>query len=169
MDWITHHLAVLHTHPLWLLAILFCIALSKSTIILSSVLPPASVMLMTVVTLAFPVVPIVIIWLVITLGAACGSMISYYLGRLIITRNYFPGLMAKYKTALGKAQARLQTSGLLILFTSRFIAVLRYLIPMAAGLLRFTQTRVLVTCLLSAGVWTALYMLIAKGIEFTFF
>lgn len=44
MDWITHHLAVLHDHPLWLLAILFVIALSKSTIILSvlSCRPPLS-------------------------------------------------------------------------------------------------------------------------------
>lgn len=169
MEWIHHHLAILHSHPVWLLLILFFIALSKSTIILSSVLPPASVMLMTVVTLAFPVVPVVIIWLVITLGATGGSLLSYYLGRIIITRNYFPGLMAKYHVALGKAQNRLQNSGLVILFTSRFIAVLRYLIPMAAGLLRFSHTRVLLTCLLSAGVWTALYMLIAKGISFTFF
>ena len=94
-------------------------------------------MLMTVVTLAFPVVSVVIIWLVITLGAA-RWFDDFVLSRLpdYHPLQLFSRLMAKYKTAPVKP-ARLQTSGLLILFTSRFIAVLRYLILMAAGIAAF--------------------------------
>lgn len=41
-------------HPIWLFTILFSIAMSKSTVVLSSFLPPASVMLLTGITASLP-------------------------------------------------------------------------------------------------------------------
>ena len=64
-----------------------------------------------------------------------------------------------------RVQHQLQKNGVLVLFTSRFLAVLRYVVPLAAGMLRLNAVKVYVVSLFSACVWAALYVGIITGIS----
>uniref|UniRef100_A0A3B0LWA4 Inner membrane protein YqjA n=1 Tax=Arsenophonus endosymbiont of Trialeurodes vaporariorum TaxID=235567 RepID=A0A3B0LWA4_9GAMM len=150
-------------HPIWLFTILFSIAMSKSTVVLSSFLPPASVMLLTGITASLPKLNISLVWLAITLGATSGSIISYYLGNQITTRKLFSRFFNRYQSTIDNAHNKLQNQGMTLLFTSRFIAVLRYMIPLVAGMLLMNRTKVYSICLLSAAIWAAVFILIVKG------
>lgn len=50
-------------------------------------------------------------------------------------------------------------------FTSRFLAVLRYIVPLAAGMLRLNAVKVYAVSLLSACAWAALYVGAVTGIS----
>ena len=54
---------------------------------------------------------------------------------------------------------------MLVLFTARFLAVLRYIVPLAAGMLRLNVVKVYGVSLASAAVWAALYVGIVTGIS----
>ncbi|MFV9997689.1 MAG: DedA family protein [Arsenophonus endosymbiont of Dermacentor nuttalli] len=150
-------------HPIWLFTILFSIAMSKSTVALSSFLPPASIMLLTGITASLPKLHITLVWLAITLGATSGSIISYYLGNQITTKKLFSRFFSRYQSTIDNAHHKLQNQGMIVLFTSRFIAVLRHMIPLAAGMLLMARTKVYSICLLSAAVWAIVFILIVKG------
>ncbi|WP_245677244.1 DedA family protein [Candidatus Arsenophonus triatominarum] len=150
-------------HPIWLFTILFSVAMSKSTVVLSSFLPPASVMLLTGITASLPKLNISLVWLAITLGATSGSIISYYLGNQITTRKLFSRFFNRYQSTIDNAHNKLQNQGMTVLFTSRFIAILRYMIPLVAGMLLMNRTKVYSICLLSAAIWAAVFILIVKG------
>lgn len=152
----------INLHPIWLFTILFSIAISKSTVVLSSFLPPASVMLLTGITASLPKLNISLVWLAITLGATIGSIISYYLGNQITRRKLF-SRFSRYQSTIDNAHNKLQNQGITVLFTSRFIAVLRYMIPLVAGMLLMNRTKVYSVCLLSAAIWAAVFILIVKG------
>lgn len=51
---------------------------------------------------------------------------------------------------------------MIVLFTSRFIAVLRYMISLAASMLLMARTKVYSIYLLSAAVWAIVFILIVK-------
>ncbi|HGJ5856580.1 MAG TPA: DedA family protein [Arsenophonus nasoniae] len=153
----------INLHPIWLFTILFSIAISKSTVVLSSFLPPASVMLLTGITASLPKLNISLVWLAITLGATIGSIISYYLGNQITRRKLFSRFFSRYQSTIDNAHNKLQNQGITVLFTSRFIAVLRYMIPLVAGMLLMNRTKVYSVCLLSAAIWAAVFILIVKG------
>ncbi|HGJ5882243.1 DedA family protein [Arsenophonus sp.] len=137
--------------------------MSKSTVVLSSFLPPASVMLLTGITASLPKLNISLVWLAITLGATSGSIISYYLGNQITTRKLFSRFFNRYQSTIDNAHNKLQNQGMTVLFTSRFIAVLRYMIPLVAGMLLMNRTKVYSICLLSAAIWAVVFILIVKG------
>jgi hypothetical protein len=56
-------------------------------------------------------------------------------------------------------------NGVIALFTSRFLAVLRYVVPLAAGMLRLNAVKVYAVSLLSACAWAALYVGAVTGIS----
>ncbi|WP_058912936.1 DedA family protein [Entomohabitans teleogrylli] len=149
--------------PLHLLGLLFIIAFGKSTIAVSSFLPPASVMLVAVIALAAPQTHPLALWLAITLGATLGSVCSYHVGAAIVHYNRFSKLRERYAVTLDKAAWRLAHGGVWVLFVSRFLAVLRYVTPLAAGMLSLKRNLVYSVSLGSAAVWAAMLIAIARG------
>lgn len=163
MSYLESMLASHPLQPVHLLALLFAIAFGKSTMIISSFLPPASVMLLAVILLSLPQVDALSIWLSITCGAASGSICTYHLGRAAGRWPRCARLIARYAHALEKAGGQLERHGFWALFISRFLAVLRYLIPLAAGLLLLKRGWVYAISLGSAALWAAMFMAIAAG------
>ncbi|WMY95087.1 MAG: VTT domain-containing protein [Arsenophonus sp.] len=137
--------------------------MSKSTIFLSSFLPPASIMLITMISISLPNLDINLILLAITLGGSTGSVFSYYIGRTITKKKFFNKFLNRYQLILNNSYNQLIKHGILILFASRFIAILRYTIPLAAGMLLMKKTKVCITVFLSAWCWAILYILIVNG------
>ncbi|MGP1930236.1 MAG: DedA family protein [Arsenophonus sp. ET-YP4-MAG3] len=163
MTYLNNFWLEINLHPIWLFIILFCIAMSKSTIILSSFLPPASVILLTAITVILPKLNIILIWIAIVLGATTGSIISYYFGNQITNKKLFTIFLNRYQLIVDNARNKLKNQEIKVLFTSRFIAILRYIIPLVAGILLIKKTKVYSICLLSAAVWATIFILIIKS------
>lgn len=103
------------------------------------------------------------VWLAITLGAALGSILSFHFGALIMRNKLSTGLLTRHEEKLQNIRRKLENNGVLVLFGSRFIAVLRYMVPLAAGMLPLKRFRVYCVSLFSAAIWAALFVGITSG------
>lgn len=163
MAWLNSLLNHFALHPVQMFVLLFLVAFCKSTVLISTVLPPASVMLLAGITASHLQLPAAVIWLAITVGAASGSVVNYHLGRLMTRSGRFSRFTARHETQLARVRDKLQRNALPVLFTSRFLALLRYLVPLAAGMLRLPAGRVYAISALSAAVWAALFVGVVSG------
>lgn len=165
MAWFDNLLNHFALYPAHLFALLFVMALSKSTVLVSSVLPPASVMLLAGITVSQASMHPALAWLAVVLGATAGSVLNYHIGQLMGHTRWMTSFSAKHAGKMLRVQHQLQKNGVLALFTARFLAVLRYIVPLAAGMLRLNAVKVYAVSLLSACAWAALYVGIATGIS----
>lgn len=158
MDELTHIIAKYSPEPEMLLLLIFLFALGKSVIVVSSFLPPASVTLLMGIVAGKHALPGGAVWAAIALGAALGSILSFHGGALLCRRDLGRRLPARFHAPLRKAQRGLHKSGLPLLFASRFLAVMRYTVPLMAGMLKLPLRGVYVTVALSAAAWALLLM-----------
>ena len=165
MTWLDNLLNHFALYPTHLFAVLFIMALSKSTVLISSVLPPASVMLLAGITVSQASMHPALAWLAVVMGATAGSVLNYHIGQLMGNTRWVARFTAKHADKFLRVQHQLQKNGVLVLFTARFLAVLRYIVPLAAGMLRLNVAKVYVVSLFSAAVWAALYVGIVTGIS----
>lgn len=165
MAWFDNLLNHFALYPAHLFALLFVMALSKSTVLISSVLPPASVMLLAGMTVSQATMHPALAWLAVVLGAAAGSVLNYHIGQLMGHTRLVTRFTSTHADKFLRVQHQLQKNGAIVLFTSRFLAVLRYIVPLAAGMLRLNAVKVYAVSLLSACVWAALYVGIVTGIS----
>ena len=165
MEWLNNLLNHFALHPEQLFVLLFVMALSKSTVLISSVLPPASVMLVAGITVSQSILHPGLTWLAVALGAMTGSVVNYHIGQLMGHTRMVARFTAKHADKILRIQHQLQKSSVVALFTSRFIAVLRYIVPLAAGTLRISAAKVYAVSLASAAAWAALYVGVATGIS----
>ncbi|HGM7028266.1 TPA: VTT domain-containing protein [Serratia liquefaciens] len=148
--------------PGLLLLLIFLFALGKSVIFISSVLPPASVTLMLGIVAGKPVLADVHVWAAITLGALLGSVLSFHCGAWLQKRQSGNWLPVRYRGAVNKAQSALQNNGIPLLFVSRFLAVMRYTVPLVAGMIALPRKQVYCASALSAGVWAVALMSVGQ-------
>ncbi|RYM72178.1 DedA family protein [Serratia liquefaciens] len=148
--------------PGLLLLLIFLFALGKSVIVISSVLPPASVTLMLGIVAGKPVLADAHVWAAITLGALLGSVLSFHCGAWLQKRQSGNWLPVRYRGALNKAQSALQNNGIPLLFVSRFLAVMRYTVPLVAGMIALPRKQVYCASALSAGVWAVALMSVGQ-------
>ncbi|CAI2785271.1 Inner membrane protein YqjA [Serratia grimesii] len=148
--------------PGFLLLLIFLFALGKSVIFISSVLPPASVKLMLGIVAGKPVLADMHVWAAITLGALLGSILSFHCGAWLQKRRSGNWLPARYHGALHNAKSALQKNGIPLLFISRFLAVMRYTVPLVAGMISLPRKQVYCASALSAGVWSVALMSVGQ-------
>jgi membrane protein DedA with SNARE-associated domain len=104
-------------------------------------------------------------WLAVVMGATAGSVLNYHIGQLMGHTRLVTRFTSKHADTFLRVQHQLQKNGVIVLFTSRFLAVLRYVVPLAAGMLRLNAAKVYAVSLLSACAWAALYVGIVTGIS----
>lgn len=165
MTWFDNLLNHFALYPTHLFALLFVIALSKSTVLVSSVLPPASVMLLAGITVSQTSLHPGLTGLAVAAGATTGSVLNYHIGQLMGHTRLVTRFTSRHAEKFLRVQHQLQKNGVLVLFTARFLAVLRYIVPLAAGMLRLNAAKVYAVSLISAVVWAALYVGIVTGIS----
>ena len=132
MAWFDNLLNHFAHYPTHLFALLFVLALSKSTVLISSVLPPASVMLLTGITVSREPASGVDVAGGGN-GATLGSLLNYHIGQLMGHTRLVTRITSKHADTFLRVQHQLQKNGVLVLFTARFLAVLRYIVPLAAA------------------------------------
>lgn len=155
---IFNHYMPAQEHLIWAI---FLFALGKSTIFLSSLLPPASVTLLLGVMVSHDIFPLALVGCAITLGAALGSILSFHFGRWCSNTALMKKIPLRYQRAVENAQTTLAQKGTIVLFSSRFLAVLRYTIPFAAGVIRLPLNRVYAICFISAALWSIGFLIVA--------
>ncbi|ANG92344.1 VTT domain-containing protein [Enterobacteriaceae bacterium 155047] len=152
---VLHHFSL---YPVHLFALLFAVAWCKSTIVVSSVLPPASVMLLAGISVSVSVLHPLLTWSAVMLGAATGSVLNYHVGQLMGQTRYVTRLTERHAAIFLRVQNSLHKNSVMAIFSSRFLAVLRYLVPLAAGILRLHAGKVYFISLLSASLWAGIFV-----------
>ncbi|MEE4484123.1 VTT domain-containing protein [Serratia ficaria] len=158
---LTQMIAKYSPEPEFLLLLIFLFSLGKSVIFVSSVLPPASVTLLLAILAGKHALPLGAVWSAITLGAALGSILSFHCGALLCRRGPITWLPARFDAPLRKARLALQEQGMPLLFASRFLAVMRYTVPLMAGMLSLPLKPVYLTSAFSAAAWALALMSVA--------
>lgn len=153
-----------HLSPITLFLSIILITAGKSTIGISSFLPPASLMLIFIFGACLPLYSPIFLWLATSLGALLGSILSYELGRSIYRFPRLKAWVKRYQSKINRVQQLLKNKTHYILFISRFLAVFRYLTPFSAGLLKLPTYGIYITSAISALVWSAMFVLIATGV-----
>jgi membrane protein DedA with SNARE-associated domain len=162
MEQLTQIIAKYSPEPEFLLLIIFLFSLGKSVIFISSVLPPASVTLMLGIVAGKSQLPDVHVWAAITLGALLGSVLSFHCGALFCRQGALKRLPVRFQAPLYSAQTALQKKGMPLLFISRFLAVMRYSVPLVAGIIALPVRQVYCASALSAGIWALALMLVSR-------
>jgi membrane protein DedA with SNARE-associated domain len=102
-------------------------------------------------------------WLAVVMGATrVSGELPYWSADGAVAAGH--AFYDKHADKFLRVQHQLQKNGVVVLFTARFLAVLRYIVPLAAGTLRLSAVKVYVS-LLSAAVWAALYVGAVTGIS----
>ena len=91
-------------------------------------------------------------------------MLNYHIGQLMGHTRLVARFTAKHAATFYGFSISCK-NGVIVLFTSRFLAVLRYVVPLAAGMLRLNAVKVYAVSLLSACAWAALYVGAVTGIS----
>ncbi|CAI0741123.1 DedA family protein [Serratia quinivorans] len=162
MEQLTQIIAKYSPEPEFLLLIIFLFSLGKSVIFISSLLPPASVTLMLGIVAGKSQIPDVHVWAAITLGALLGSVLSFHCGALFCRQGALKRLPVRFQAPLHQAQTALQKKGIPLLFISRFLAVMRYSVPLVAGIIALPLRQVYCASALSAGIWALALMLVSR-------
>jgi membrane protein DedA with SNARE-associated domain len=162
MEALTTIIAKYSPEPEFLLLIIFLFSLGKSVIFISSLLPPASVTLMLGIVAGKSQLPDVHVWAAITLGALLGSVLSFHCGALFCRQGALKRLPVRFQAPLHQAQTALQKKGMPLLFISRFLAVMRYSVPLVAGIIALPLRQVYCASALSAGIWALALMLVSR-------
>jgi membrane protein DedA with SNARE-associated domain len=68
------------------------------------------------------------------MGATVGSVVNYHIGQLMGQSRLVTRFTTKHADKFLRVQHQLQKTAV-VLFTARFLAVLRYIVPLAAGML----------------------------------
>lgn len=165
MEWLNNLLNHFALHPMSILVVLFAMSFTKSTVIISSILPPASVMLLAGITVSQLSLHPGLAWLAVTLGAATGSVLNFHIGQYMGHTRLIARYTTRHATKFLRIQNTLQKNSTVVLFTSRFIAVLRYVVPLTAGILGLSARKIYAICLLSAALWAAAFVGIITGIS----
>lgn len=161
-----HHIldSINHLSPFALFISITLLTAGKSTIGVSSFLPPASVMLLLIYAVCLPSHSPILLWFATSCGALLGSIFSYQLGFSAYRLPTLHKLIQRHQAKIMRIQHLLKNKTYYILFISRFLAVLRYLTPFSAGLLKLPAYGVYIISGISALIWSALFILIATGI-----
>lgn len=93
-------------------------ALSKSTVLISSVLPPASVMLLAGITVSRVSMHPALTWLAVVMGATAGSMLNYHIGQLMGHTRMVTRFTSKHANKFLRVQHQLQKNGVIVLYVA---------------------------------------------------
>ncbi|MDI2068317.1 DedA family protein, partial [Klebsiella pneumoniae] len=83
MEWVNALMSHFALHPFSLWSLLFGIAFAKSTFLISAVLPPASVMLVAVISVGKATIAPWEAGIAVMIGAWCGTIVNYHLGMMM--------------------------------------------------------------------------------------
>ena len=158
-DIIAKLILALQQHSTLSLFFVFLVAFSESLIIVGLIVPGAVLMILFGALIAMDALEF---WPTIFFaisGAVAGDSLSYWLGRRYKTRlnNLWP--LSQKPEVIIRANQFIDQHGVKSIFLSRFIGLLRPVVPAIAGMTRMPIKRFIITNISSALLWAPLYLL----------
>ena len=148
----------LQANPAWITSAMFLLTFGESIVILGLFIPASLVMPgIGALAAAVGIGPVEIMFYA-SLGMIIGDTLSYAIGLIIGTRieTWVPN---QYQKQLHQAKQFMNKYGILSVALGRFLGPLRCLVPMTAGSLGMRFIIFAPVEILSAPVWTGLYVL----------
>ena len=148
----------LHAHPEWAIVFTFAISFSESLAIIGSIVPGSVTMTGIGILAGSGVIPIPITLFAAFLGAIAGDGVSYILGYFYSDKLQTMWPFARYPQWIEYGKSYFEKHGGKSILIGRFIGPLRSIIPVIAGMMRMSHWRFYIANIISAILWSILYM-----------
>jgi len=150
-------IAFCHAHPYISNIVIFIIVAMETTVI-GAVLPGVIIMPAIGFLMGSNVIPVGNTLLCAFCGAITGDYVSYFLGAYFKKRIHNIWPFTKWPKLLDQGEKYFHAHGGKSIFISRFVMVVRTIIPVIAGMLKLPLVRFTVAAVPSAILWAICYM-----------
>lgn len=145
-------------HQAWAVPIAFAFAFIKSLAFVSLFLPTTVTVLVLGGLVAAAGLPVLPIWLAITIGAALGDWVSFAIGRHVQDRAHRIWPFRTRPELLAQAERFFRRWGAASVALCRFFSPLRATVPLLCGVFGMPLWRFQLANWLSAPLWAALVL-----------
>jgi membrane protein DedA with SNARE-associated domain len=133
-EWIAPVLSFIQAHEAWAAPIAFLLAFLKSLAFVSLIIPGTALLLAIGGLIGASGIAFLPIWIAISIGAALGDWVSYWLGRRYEATMRRSRFALRHPALMGRAEAFFRQWGWLGIVGCRFFGPLRATVPLVAGL-----------------------------------
>ena len=158
-DIIANLILALQKHPSLALFFVFLVALSESLVVIGLIIPGAIFMILFGALIAMNALEFWPTVFFATMGAIAGDSLSYWLGRHYQSKIHHIWPLSRHPEILIRANHFFDKHGVKSIILSRFIGLLRPVIPAIAGMTKMPINIFLATNISSAIFWAPLYLL----------
>jgi membrane protein DedA with SNARE-associated domain len=159
--WAEALIAFMRDHREWALPVAFAFAFIKSLAFVSLFMPTTLAVLVLGGMVAAAELPVVPIWLAISLGAALGDWASYAIGWRVKDRAHRLWPFTRYPTLLPRGEDFFRRWGAMSVALCRFFSPLRATVPLLCGVFEMPAWQFQLANWLSAPVWG--FLVLAPG------
>lgn len=113
-----------------------------------------------------------LIALVASLGKALGSVLTYYLGKYLQSRDIFEFLNGKGKflkisdSAYKRSQENVERNGLIYIFISRFVPWVRVVAALACGYLNYSVVKMVIAAFFGSFIYAYIFARVGAEVGF---
>lgn len=143
----------------WTIAIAFALAFVKSLPFVPLLIPGTTLLLAIGFSVGASGIDVAPVWIAISVGAALGDWVSYWLGKRFDHVVRASRLAARYPTVLPRGEAFFERWGALSIVLCRFFGPLRATVPFVSGVCRLPLMTFQIANWLSAFLWSAALLL----------
>lgn len=158
-DIIANLILALQAHPSLALAFVFIVAFSESLVVLGLIVPGAILMILFGALVAMDALEFWPTVFFATLGAIAGDSLSYWLGRRYKNKLHNIWPLSRHPEIIIRANDFFDRHGVKSIILSRFIGLLRPVIPAIAGMTKMPAKIFIASNISSAIFWAPLYLL----------
>ena len=158
-DFIAKLVLTLQQHSTLTLLFVFLVAFSESLVVIGLIVPGAVLMILIGALIAMDALNFWHTVIFAILGAIAGDSLSYWLGRRYQHKIQTLWPMSRHPDLMTRANDFFYTHGVKSIVLSRFIGLLRPVIPAIAGMTKMPVKTFLIANISSAIVWAPLYLL----------
>lgn len=148
-----------YANPHWALLVTFLVSFSESLAIIGSIVPGSVTMTAIGILAGSGVMRIDLTLLAATLGAIAGDSASYTLGYVFRARLVTIWPFSRYPNWLNYGKEYFARHGGKSVLLGRFVGPLRAMIPVIAGMMHMKRSLFLLANVISAILWSLLYVL----------
>lgn len=159
VDYVQPLINWLQENPNWALFITFLISLTESLVIVGSIIPGSVTMTAIGIMAGSGIMRIDLTLIAAILGAVAGDSLSYAIGYYYSDKLMDTWPFSRYPAALAYGKDFFNRHGGKSVLFGRFVGPLRSLIPVIAGIMHMKQWRFIIANVLSAILWSLLYVM----------
>ena len=149
----------LGANPEWILLGIGLIAFVESLAIAGIIVPGVAFLFAAAAAAGAGGVSIYLSLLFAAIGAICGDVISFLIGRHYKTDILSTWPVSNYPEAINKGEAFFDKYGLYSVVIGRFVGPIRPVLPLVAGIMGMSRRKFILVNVLSAAAWAPVYIM----------